>query len=80
MIFSIGIDKMGLDFVMGLISTMDGERDPRNLKLLFTWLPEILNKLKLAHLAEDMFEVVSCYFPVDFRAPPSGIPDVRVYK
>lgn len=60
---------MGLDFVYGVISAMDSERDPRNLLLLFRWLPQFLNTVSLGHLNEEMFETIACYFPVDFRAP-----------
>lgn len=60
---------MGVDFVYGVISAMDSERDPRNLLLLFKWLPRFLKTVTLAHLNEEMFETIACYFPVDFRAP-----------
>lgn len=64
---------MGLDFVYGVISAMDGERDPRNLLLLFNWLPTFLHTVTLGHLCEEMFETIACYFPVDFRAPTQDI-------
>lgn len=60
---------MGLDFVYGVISAMDSERDPRNLMLLFKWLPKFLQNVNLSHLNEEMFETIACYFPVDFRVP-----------
>lgn len=50
-----------------IISAIDGERDPRNLKFLFSMLPAILRGLSLGHLTEDFFEVIACYFPVDFK-------------
>lgn len=61
---------MGIDYVYGVISAMDGERDPRNLLVLFKWLPKFLTNVDLLHLNEEMFETIACYFPVDFRAPP----------
>ncbi|PSN34715.1 hypothetical protein C0J52_21192 [Blattella germanica] len=57
---------LGPDFVYGVISMMDGERDPRNLLLLFGMLPHFLRTFPLGHLTEEMFEVVSCYFPIDY--------------
>lgn len=48
---------------------MDGERDPKVLIFLFNWLPKFLTSLEFGHLLEEMFEVVACYFPVDFKAP-----------
>ncbi|GLV44032.1 Mms19 [Carabus blaptoides fortunei] len=63
------IQAMGIDFVVGVIQAMDSERDPRNLMLLFNWIPQFLQLTKLGHLTEEMFEVLACYFPVDFKAP-----------
>lgn len=64
---------MKFDFVFGVISAVDGERDPRNLLLLFEWLPKFLKTVELGHLNEEMFEVIACYFPVDFRAPSTDL-------
>lgn len=62
--------SMGPDLVYGVISSMDGERDPNNLILIFNMLPRFIKEFPLGHLTEEMFEVVACYFPVDFN--PSG--------
>lgn len=63
---------MEQQFILGLISSMDGERDPRCLLFLFTWLPDLLKVLRVEdNLVEELFDVISCYFPVDFRSPPS---------
>ncbi|KAL1491561.1 hypothetical protein ABEB36_012139 [Hypothenemus hampei] len=66
------VESMGIDFVYGVISSIDGERDPKNLIYLFSWLQRFLKTVKLGHLSEEMFDVLSCYFPVDFKAPPSN--------
>ncbi|XP_023954524.2 MMS19 nucleotide excision repair protein homolog [Bicyclus anynana] len=63
--------SLGPDFVYGFISSMDGERDPRNLLYLFNFLPKFLNKVPLGHLVEEMFEVISCYYPIDFHPSPN---------
>ncbi|XP_063220650.1 MMS19 nucleotide excision repair protein homolog isoform X2 [Bacillus rossius redtenbacheri] len=55
------------DLVLGIISMIDGERDPRNLLFIFSWLPRFIASFPLGHLVEEMFEVLACYFPVDFR-------------
>lgn len=49
---------------------MDGERDPRNLLFLFNFLPKFLQEIPLGHLVEEMFEVISCYYPIDFHPAP----------
>lgn len=61
---------LGPDFVYGFISSMDGERDPRNLLFLFNFLPNFLSNIPLGHLVEEMFEVISCYYPIDFHPSP----------
>ncbi|XP_032684035.1 MMS19 nucleotide excision repair protein homolog isoform X2 [Odontomachus brunneus] len=66
------LKPMGLDLVDGIISTIDGERDPNNLLLLFTILPCIIKEFPLGHLTEEMFAVVACYFPIDFNSSGRG--------
>lgn len=63
------MQAMGIDFALGVIQAMDSERDPRNLLLLFNWIPQFVQSIKLRHLTEEMFDVIACYFPVDFRTP-----------
>lgn len=62
---------MGPDFVYGFINAMDGERDPRILLYLFDFLPEFLKTFQLGHLNAEAFEVIACYFPIDFHPSPS---------
>ncbi|XP_067646564.1 MMS19 nucleotide excision repair protein [Eurosta solidaginis] len=58
--------QMGADFIYGLISSIDGERDPRNLDFVFTFMPDVIQRFSLLHLGEEMFEIFACYFPIDF--------------
>jgi DNA repair/transcription protein MET18/MMS19 len=62
---------MGPDFIYGVINAIDGERDPRNLLFLFTYMPVFVKKFPLHHLSEEMFEIFSCYFPIDFHPAPN---------
>lgn len=57
---------MGPDLVYGIIGSIDGERDPKNLMLLFGIMSQFIKEFPLGHLTEEMFEVLACYFPVDF--------------
>lgn len=54
-----------------MISSIDGERDPRNLLFLFNFLPTFLSEIPLGHLNEEMFEIISCYYPIDFHPSPN---------
>jgi len=58
---------MGPDLVYGVISSIEGERDPKNLMLLFGILLQFIKEFPLGHLTEEMFDVLSCYFPVDYN-------------
>ncbi|XP_056626841.1 MMS19 nucleotide excision repair protein homolog [Triplophysa dalaica] len=63
---------LGADFVFGFVQSVDGERDPRNLLLAFQVARNIINKgYDLGKFVEELFEVTSCYFPIDFSPPPN---------
>lgn len=57
---------MGSDFVYGVINSIDGERDPRNLMFLYEFLPTFVTNFPLHHLSEEMFDIFSSYFPIHF--------------
>ncbi|KAI9097045.1 Dos2-interacting transcription regulator of RNA-Pol-II-domain-containing protein [Phlyctochytrium arcticum] len=65
--------SLGSDFVSGFVQAMDGEKDPRNLLLAFRIIKTIVQNLEFAQLAEDVFSVVFCYFPITFRPPPDDV-------
>ncbi|KAL2101774.1 hypothetical protein ACEWY4_003535 [Coilia grayii] len=63
---------LGSDFVFGFVQSMDGERDPRNLLLAFQIARNIVvHGYNLGKFTEELFEVTSCYFPIDFTPPPN---------
>uniref|UniRef100_A0A3Q0SX19 MMS19 nucleotide excision repair protein n=1 Tax=Amphilophus citrinellus TaxID=61819 RepID=A0A3Q0SX19_AMPCI len=68
---------LGADFVFGFVQSMDGERDPRNLLLAFQIAKSLIHRgYDLGKFTEELFEVTSCYFPIDFTPPandPHGI-------
>ncbi|NXJ27471.1 MMS19 protein, partial [Dicrurus megarhynchus] len=68
---------LGADFTFGFIQVMDGEKDPRNLLVAFQIVRDLIAKdYALGPFVEELFEVTSCYFPVDFTPPhndPHGI-------
>ena len=55
------------------MAAMESESDPRNLTKLFGMLPTILKTYRLNHLTEEMFSVLECYFPIDFKPIVSEI-------
>lgn len=63
---------LGPDFVYGFVQAVDGERDPRNLLLAFQIARNIIHRgYDLNQFTEELFEVTSCYFPIDFTPPPN---------
>eukprot|EP01059_Diplonema_ambulator_P030391 TRINITY_DN5194_c0_g1_i1.p1 TRINITY_DN5194_c0_g1~~TRINITY_DN5194_c0_g1_i1.p1 ORF type:complete len:871 (+),score=300.64 TRINITY_DN5194_c0_g1_i1:45-2657(+) len=63
-------------FVNSFIRAIDGERDPRCLLLTFAMHSKVTAKLgregigsEDPSLLEEMFDVVSCYFPISYTAP-----------
>ena len=62
----IKLYKFESDFVYGFIQAMDSEKDPRNLVLCFKAIPFICKNFTFKPFAEELFEVFSCYFPIDF--------------
>ncbi|NWS71625.1 MMS19 protein, partial [Crotophaga sulcirostris] len=63
---------LGADFTFGFIQVMDGEKDPRNLLVAFQIVHDLITKnYALGPFVEELFEVTSCYFPIDFTPPPN---------
>uniref|UniRef100_A0A669Q0H4 MMS19 nucleotide excision repair protein n=1 Tax=Phasianus colchicus TaxID=9054 RepID=A0A669Q0H4_PHACC len=63
---------LGADFTFGFIQVMDGEKDPRNLMVAFQIVHDLIVKnYALGPFVEELFEVTSCYFPIDFTPPPN---------
>ena len=66
------IKALATQFTVGFLQAFEGEKDPRNLLLIFSTVSSMLNILPINHLVEDVFESLAVYFPVDFT-PPSGL-------
>ncbi|KAK2709653.1 MMS19 nucleotide excision repair protein homolog [Artemia franciscana] len=62
---------LGFDFLTGFIQSVEGEKDPRNLIIIFNLIPVITTYFPLGPLAEDLFEILACYFPIEFTPPPN---------
>uniref|UniRef100_A0A336M2E3 MMS19 nucleotide excision repair protein n=1 Tax=Culicoides sonorensis TaxID=179676 RepID=A0A336M2E3_CULSO len=63
--------QLGVDWIYGVINSIEGERDPRNLVFIFMFMPNFVKNYLLYHLSDEMFEVFAVYFPVDFTPAQS---------
>ena len=57
------------DFVFHVMQAIDGEKDPRNLLLVFNLMHSIVIAMPkdFERFAEECFELISSYFPITFK-------------
>lgn len=58
------------DFMARFIAYFDGEKDPRNLMVVFSILKVPMTEWDVGADAQDLFDAVFNYFPITFRPPP----------
>ncbi|KAJ5660414.1 hypothetical protein N7507_006865 [Penicillium longicatenatum] len=63
--------EMGDDSLMGIVDLMTGEKDPRNLMMVFSILKVVMMEWDITNHAELLFDSVYNYFPITFRPPPN---------
>lgn len=74
--YADAISSLGDDLVYGVCAAIDEEKDPRCLLLAFH-IVELLVHIfpdpegPLASCAEDLFDIISRYFPISFNPPPN---------
>ncbi|KAI9846526.1 MAG: hypothetical protein M1837_003947 [Sclerophora amabilis] len=61
---------MGEDFIVGVTDLVSGEKDPRNLMIIFSILRAVMIEWAINNHVETLFDSVFCYFPITFRPPP----------
>lgn len=57
-------------FMAAFISYFDGEKDPRNLMIVFSILHVPMTEWDVQGNAQDLFDAVFNYFPITFKPPP----------
>lgn len=58
------------DFMSRFIAYFDGEKDPRNLMVVFSILKVPMIEWTIGADAQELFDAVFNYFPITFRPPP----------
>ena len=64
------IKSMHGESLVGITDLVSGEKDPRNLMIVFSILKVIMVEWDIVGHAEALFDAVFCYFPITFRPPP----------
>src|SRR5271156_2232329 len=64
---------MGDELLVGLTDLVSGEKDPRNLMIIFSMLRVIIIEWDITNYTGVLFDSVYAYFPIIFR-PPSNDP------
>ncbi|KEF63372.1 uncharacterized protein A1O9_01349 [Exophiala aquamarina CBS 119918] len=62
---------MGDESLVGIVNLVSGEKDPRNLMLIFSMLRVLMVEWDITAHIELMFDSVYAYFPITFRPPPN---------
>ncbi|KAH8429886.1 MET18/MMS19 family protein [Aspergillus melleus] len=65
------LHEMGDESLVGIVDLMTGEKDPRNLMLVFSILKVVMIEWDVSNHAELLFDAVYNYFPITFRPPPN---------
>ncbi|KJH49940.1 hypothetical protein DICVIV_03887 [Dictyocaulus viviparus] len=70
----LDVVPLGLDFVSAFIKTISGEQHPKCLPMVFRMFVIVAHSFSIGPLVEDMFEIMSWYFPIEFKQSSSGAP------
>ncbi|KAG8771304.1 hypothetical protein FRC12_003699 [Ceratobasidium sp. 428] len=59
-------------FLPKYIQLAEGEKDPRNLLVAFNIAKILSLEFNITAHVDDLFDIVSCYFPISFEPPPNN--------
>ncbi|GAM33708.1 hypothetical protein TCE0_013f00813 [Talaromyces pinophilus] len=65
------LHELGDESLVGIVDLMTGEKDPRNLMLVFSILNVLMVEWDITHHVETLFDSVYNYFPITFKPPPN---------
>ncbi|KAF8476066.1 RNAPII transcription regulator C-terminal-domain-containing protein [Kalaharituber pfeilii] len=65
------LKQLGDQFIDGFIELVGGEKDPRNLMVIFSLLKVIIIEFDTERHTEALFDSVYVYYPITFTPPPN---------
>jgi DNA repair/transcription protein MET18/MMS19 len=69
--YRTALREMKDEFLVGVVDLMTGEKDPRNLMVVFSILKVVMIEWDISNHAELLFDSVYNYFPIAFKPPPN---------
>ncbi|KAF9894385.1 hypothetical protein FE257_007888 [Aspergillus nanangensis] len=69
--YRAALHGMGDNSLTGIVDLMTGEKDPRNLMMVFSILKVVMVEWDVSNHVELLFDSVYNYFPITFRPPPN---------
>ncbi|OAL74570.1 DNA repair/transcription protein [Trichophyton violaceum] len=63
--------EMNDESLIGIVDLVSGERDPRNLMIVFSILKVVMMEWDISGHTQDLFDAAYNYFPITFRPPPN---------
>lgn len=67
------------EYILVFLQSVEGEKDPRCLLLVFDLFVFLNQNLDTTGYEDDLFEVVSCYFPIMYN-PPKEVNKLHITK
>ncbi|KAM5436885.1 hypothetical protein McanMca71_002003 [Microsporum canis] len=65
------IRDMNDESLIGIVDLVSGERDPRNLMVVFSILRVVMMEWDILGHTQELFDAAYNYFPITFRPPPN---------
>ncbi|KAK2873494.1 hypothetical protein FQN49_002310 [Arthroderma sp. PD_2] len=62
---------MNDESLIGIVDLVSGERDPRNLMIVFSVLKVVMMEWDISGHTQELFDAAYNYFPITFRPPPN---------
>ncbi|KAF3481990.1 uncharacterized protein GIQ15_04749 [Arthroderma uncinatum] len=63
--------EMNDESLIGIVDLVSGERDPRNLMVVFSILKVVMMEWDISGHTQELFDAAYNYFPITFRPPPN---------
>lgn len=67
------LNNKDANYLASFVSYFDGEKDPRNLMIVFSILAVVTTEWDISSCVQEVFDASFNYFPITFRPPPDDL-------